>query len=86
LGEGRLINLAAAEGHPASVMDMSFANQALCLEYLTRMKGKLEPTVYTVPEEIDQEVGKLKLASMNITIDSLTKEQKKYLESWEEGT
>jgi adenosylhomocysteinase len=86
LGEGRLINLAAAEGHPASVMDMSFANQALCLEYLTKMKGKLRPAVYTVPEEIDQEVGKLKLASMNITIDSLTKEQKKYLESWEEGT
>jgi adenosylhomocysteinase len=86
LGEGRLINLAAAEGHPASVMDMSFANQALCLEYLTKMRGKLKPVVYTVPEEIDQEVGKLKLASMNITIDSLTKEQKKYLESWEEGT
>jgi adenosylhomocysteinase len=86
LGEGRLINLAAAEGHPASVMDMSFANQALCLEYLTKMRGKLEPAVYPVPEEIDQEVGKLKLASMNITIDSLTKEQKKYLESWEEGT
>ena len=86
LGEGRLINLAAAEGHPASVMDMSFANQALCLEYLTRMKGKLKPAVYPVPEEIDQEVGKLKLASMNIAIDSLTREQKKYLESWEEGT
>jgi adenosylhomocysteinase len=86
LGEGRLINLAAAEGHPASVMDMSFANQALCVEYLTRMKGKLEPAVYPVPEEIDQEVGKLKLASMNIAIDSLTREQKKYLESWEEGT
>jgi len=86
LGEGRLINLAAAEGHPASVMDMSFANQALCLEYLTKMKGKLEPAVYPVPEEIDQEVGKLKLASMNITIDSLTEEQKKYLESWELGT
>jgi adenosylhomocysteinase len=86
LGEGRLVNLAAAEGHPASVMDMSFANQALCLEYLTKMKGKLKPAVYPVPEEIDQEVGKLKLASMNITIDSLTKEQKKYLESWELGT
>ena len=86
LGEGRLINLAAAEGHPANVMDMSFANQALCLEYLTRMKGKLQPVVYPVPEEIDQEVGKLKLASMNITIDSLTGEQKKYLESWEAGT
>jgi adenosylhomocysteinase len=86
LGEGRLINLAAAEGHPASVMDMSFANQALCLEYLTKMKGKLEPAVYPVPEEIDQEVGKLKLASMNITIDSLTEEQKNYLASWELGT
>jgi adenosylhomocysteinase len=86
LGEGRLINLAAAEGHPASVMDMSFANQALCLEYLTKMKRKLEPAVYPVPEEIDQEVGKMKLASMNITIDSLTKKQKKYLESWESGT
>ena len=86
LGEGRLINLAAAEGHPASVMDMSFANQALCLEHLTRMKGKLEPAVYPVPGEIDQEVGKLKLASMNITIDSLTEEQKKYLASWELGT
>jgi adenosylhomocysteinase len=86
LGEGRLINLAAAEGHPASVMDMSFANQALCLEYITKMKGELEPAVYPVPERIDQEVGRLKLASMNISIDSLTREQKKYLESWEEGT
>ena len=86
LGEGRLINLAAAEGHPASVMDMSFANQALCLEYLTKMKGKLKPAVYPVPENIDQEVGRLKLASMNITIDSLTSKQRKYLESWEEGT
>jgi adenosylhomocysteinase len=86
LGEGRLINLAAAEGHPASVMDMSFANQALCLEYLAKMEGKLEPAVYPVPEEIDQEVGKLKLASMNINIDSLTQEQKNYLASWELGT
>jgi len=86
LGEGRLINLAAAEGHPASVMDMSFANQALCLEYLAKMKGKLEPAVYPVPEKIDEEVGRLKLASMNIGIDSLTGEQKKYLRSWEEGT
>jgi adenosylhomocysteinase len=86
LGEGRLINLAAAEGHPASVMDMSFANQALCLEYVTKMKGKLGPAVYPVPEEIDQEVGKLKLGAMNISIDSLTREQKEYLESWEEGT
>jgi adenosylhomocysteinase len=86
LGEGRLINLAAAEGHPASVMDMSFANQALCLEYLARTKGKLEPAVYPVPEIIDQEVGRLKLASMNIAIDSLTREQKRYLASWESGT
>jgi adenosylhomocysteinase len=86
LGEGRLINLAAAEGHPASVMDMSFANQALCLEWLARMKGRLEPKVYPVPEEIDKEVGRLKLASMNIAIDSLTGEQKGYLESWESGT
>ena len=86
LGEGRLINLAAAEGHPASVMDMSFANQALCVEHLVKMKGKLKPAVYPVPEKIDEQVGRLKLASMNITIDSLTKEQRKYLESWEEGT
>ncbi|MBM3167208.1 MAG: adenosylhomocysteinase [Chloroflexi bacterium] len=86
LGEGRLINLAAAEGHPASVMDMSFANQALCLEHLVKNKGKLKPNVYPVPEEIDMEVGRLKLKAMNITIDSLTAEQKKYLESWEEGT
>ena len=86
LGEGRLINLAAAEGHPASVMDMSFANQALCLEYLTRTKGKLKPEVYPVPREIDEEIGKLKLASMNITIDSLTEEQQGYLRSWEAGT
>ncbi|GAH78449.1 unnamed protein product, partial [marine sediment metagenome] len=86
LGEGRLINLAAAEGHPASVMDMSFANQALCVEYLAKMKGKLKPDVYPVPEDIDREVGRLKLGSMNIAIDSLTKEQRKYLESWESGT
>ena len=86
LGEGRLINLAAAEGHPASVMDMSFANQALCMEYLARMKGRLKPDVYSVPEEIDKEIGRLKLASMNITIDSLTREQQNYLQSWEAGT
>jgi adenosylhomocysteinase len=86
LGEGRLINLAAAEGHPASVMDMSFANQALCIEYLTKMMEKPEPAVYPVPEEIDREVGKLKLATMGIAIDSLTQEQKKYLASWEVGT
>jgi adenosylhomocysteinase len=86
LGEGRLINLTAAEGHPASVMDMSFANQALCLEYLVKTRGKLKQDVYPVPDEIDKEIGKLKLASMNITIDSLTDEQQKYLQSWEVGT
>ncbi len=86
LGEGRLINLTAAEGHPASVMDMSFANQALCLEHLIKNKGTLQPKVYPVPEEIDNEVGRLKLQAMNINIDSLTQEQKRYLESWEEGT
>jgi len=86
LGEGRLINLAAAEGHPASVMDMSFANQALGLEHLVKNKGRLKPDVYPVPQEIDNEVGRLKLKSMNINIDKLTREQQKYLESWEEGT
>jgi adenosylhomocysteinase len=86
LGEGRLINLAAAEGHPASVMDMSFANQALCLEYLVKNEGKLKPDVYPVPAEIDAGVGRLKLKSMDITIDKLTREQTKYLNSWEEGT
>ncbi len=86
LGEGRLINLAAAEGHPASVMDMSFANQALCLEYLVKNRGKLTPKVYPVPEEIDKQVARLKLRSMGIKIDALTAEQEKYLASWEEGT
>ncbi|MDD3994583.1 MAG: adenosylhomocysteinase [Dehalococcoidales bacterium] len=86
LGEGRLINLAAAEGHPSSVMDMSFANQALCLEYLVKNNGKLQQKVYTVPEEIDLEVARLKLESMDIKIDTLTPEQEKYLNSWEEGT
>jgi adenosylhomocysteinase len=85
LGEGRLINLAAAEGHPASVMDMSFANQALCAEYLVK-EGIDKPGVYNVPSAIDKEVGRLKLESMNITIDTLTDEQRKYLESWELGT
>jgi adenosylhomocysteinase len=86
LGEGRLINLAAAEGHPASVMDMSFANQALCLEHLAKNKGKLGARVYPVPEEIDKEVARLKLQAMGIRIDTLTPEQKRYLTSWEEGT
>ena len=86
LGEGRLINLAAAEGHPASVMDMSFANQALCLEYMVKNRGNLEHKVYPVPEEIDKWVARLKLQAMGIDIDSLTPEQEKYLTSWEEGT
>ena len=86
LGEGRLINLAAAEGHPASVMDMSFANQALCLEYLARNAGKLKATVHPVPEDIDRQVARLKLTAMGVVIDKLTEEQKKYLASWEEGT
>lgn len=85
IGEGRLVNLAAAEGHPASVMDMSFANQALCAEYLAK-GNKAEPGVYNVPGEIDREVGRLKLASMGIKIDTLTAEQNKYLSSWEMGT
>ena len=86
LAEGRLINLAAAEGHPASVMDMSFANQALCLEYMAKGKKRLSPEVHAVPQEIDSEVGRLKLLAMGITIDSLTEEQRQYLESWEKGT
>ena len=86
LGEGRLINLAAAEGHPASVMDMSFANQALCMEYLIKNQGKLEKKVYSVPDEIDKKVALLKLASMGIKIDKLTPEQQAYLDSWQEGT
>jgi adenosylhomocysteinase len=86
LGEGRLINLAAAEGHPASVMDMSFANQALCVERLVKGKGRLKPAVYPVPLEIDREVGLLKLRAMGVTIDKLTAEQQKYLASWSEGT
>jgi adenosylhomocysteinase len=86
LGEGRLINLAAAEGHPASVMDMSFANQALCAEYMVKNKGKMEIKVHAVPEEIDKEVARLKLKAMGVGIDTLTAEQKKYLRSWKEGT
>ncbi|MBI4233985.1 MAG: adenosylhomocysteinase, partial [Chloroflexi bacterium] len=86
LGEGRLINLAAAEGHPSSVMDMSFADQALSAEYLVAQGRKLTPDVYRVPSELDMEVGRLKLQSMGIFIDTLTEQQKRYLESWEEGT
>jgi len=86
LGEGRLINLTAAEGHPASVMDMSFANQALCAEYIKNNASQLECKVYPVPEAIDKEIAKIKLVGMGIKIDKLTKEQEKYLTSWQEGT
>jgi len=86
LGEGRLINLAAAEGHPAVVMDMSFANQALAVEHLVKNAQRLEPKVYPVPEEIDRNVARLKLEAMNIHIDKLTREQEDYLASWSEGT
>jgi adenosylhomocysteinase len=86
LGEGRLINLAAAEGHPSSVMDMSFANQALCAAYLEAESKSLENKVYPVPEEIDKEIAHLKLTSMGMKIDTLTPEQEKYLSSWEMGT
>jgi len=86
LGEGRLINLAAAEGHPSSVMDMSFANQALSVEYIVKHKGKIPLGVLPVPEEIDNEIAELKLKSMDVKIDTLTAEQKKYLASWEMGT
>jgi adenosylhomocysteinase len=86
LGEGRLINLAAAEGHPSSVMDMSFANQALSIEYMVKLKKPLAKEVYGVPEKIDKMIAKEKLAAMGIAIDKLTAEQKKYLASWEMGT
>jgi adenosylhomocysteinase len=86
LGEGRLINLAAAEGHPAAVMDMSFANQALAAEYVAKNHSSLEKRVYDVPEDIDKEIARLKLAAMEVDIDVLTPEQEKYLASWESGT
>jgi adenosylhomocysteinase len=86
LAEGRLINLAAAEGHPAAVMDMSFANQALCAEYMAKHAKTLESKVYDVPADIDAEVARLKLKAMGIEIDTLTQEQERYLSSWEEGT
>ena len=86
LAEGRLINLAAAEGHPASVMDMSFANQALSTEYLVLQEQRLPLGVHSVPTEIDQDVARLKLAAMDVTIDTLTEEQERYLASWQEGT
>jgi adenosylhomocysteinase len=86
LGEGRLINLAAAEGHPSSVMDMSFANQALSIEYMAKLKKTLEKNVYPVPEKIDKMIAREKLAAMGVTIDRLTVEQKQYLSSWQLGT
>jgi adenosylhomocysteinase len=86
LGDGRLINLAGAEGHPAAVMDMSFANQALSCEYLAGRSARLAPGVYGVPAEIDAAVAKLKLAAMGVSIDELTGEQIEYLTSWEVGT
>ncbi|MBI4709733.1 MAG: adenosylhomocysteinase, partial [Nitrospirae bacterium] len=86
LGEGRLINLAAAEGHPSAVMDMSFANQALSAEFLAKKAKSLKKIVYGVPSKIDKEISSLKLSSMGIKVDQLTQEQKKYLRSWEMGT
>jgi adenosylhomocysteinase len=86
VGEGRLVNLAAAEGHPAAVMDMSFANQAVSAEWMARNQASLEPKVYDVPKELDAEVARLKLEAMHISIDTLTEEQEKYINSWEEGT
>ena len=86
LGEGRLINLAAAEGHPASVMDMSFANQALSVEYLVKKKGELKPGVHLLPVEVDQEIASLKLRALGMSIDTLTSEQLEYMSSWETGT
>jgi adenosylhomocysteinase len=86
LAEGRLVNLGAAEGHPASVMDMSFANQALCAEYMVNQHQSLENQVYDVPREIDDEIARLKLEAMGIKIDTLTAEQEHYLNSWELGT
>jgi len=86
LADGRLVNLSAANGHPASVMDMSFANQALGVEYMLQQAKNLQPQVYTIPEEIDQEIARLKLAAMGIKIDTLTAEQEQYLGAWESGT
>jgi adenosylhomocysteinase len=86
LGEGRLVNLSAAEGHPAAVMDMSFANQALAVEWVVKERGALEPRVYDVPVQIDKDVARLKLRAMGVEIDTLTDEQDRYLHSWEQGT
>ena len=86
IAEGRLVNLGAAEGHPAAVMDMSFANQALSTEYVAAHHAELEPRVYVVPEAIDAEVARLKLAALGITLDDMTPEQKAYVSSWQHGT
>jgi adenosylhomocysteinase len=86
LADGRLVNLAAAEGHPAAVMDMSFANQALSAEHMVKNGSELEKRVYVVPEEIDKEIARLKLASMGVEIDTLTSLQEQYLNSWDQGT
>jgi adenosylhomocysteinase len=86
LADGRLVNLAAAEGHPAAVMDMSFANQALCAEHLAKHGKELERKVYGVPEQIDKEIARLKLEAMGVDIDKLTPLQEKYLSSWDQGT
>ena len=86
IGDGRLVNLAAAEGHPAIVMDMSFANQALAAEWVVANGAGLERRVYDVPKDIDEEIARLKLATMGVAIDTLTDEQQKYLDSWNEGT
>jgi adenosylhomocysteinase len=86
VADGRLVNLGAAEGHPASVMDMSFANQALSAEFIVSHADELEPKVYVVPEDIDREIARLKLEATGVEIDRLTEEQAKYLASWDEGT
>jgi adenosylhomocysteinase len=86
LGEGRLVNLAAAEGHPSAVMDMSFANQALACEYLVKNQGNLEPGIHSIPVEVDKEIARLKLQAMGISIDSLTSDQIEYMNSWTAGT
>jgi adenosylhomocysteinase len=86
IADGRLVNLGAAEGHPAAVMDMSFANQALSAEFIVQHASELERRVYVVPEEIDREIARLKLATMGVEIDQLTEEQARYLASWDEGT
>jgi adenosylhomocysteinase len=86
LADGRLVNLAAAEGHPSAVMDMSFANQALCAEYMVRNHAMLTKAVYPVPQDIDRDISRLKLQAMGVQIDTLTAEQQAYLSSWESGT